>query len=370
MSGEIIPQQPITTSTILKEIELEVRLQLQNESFKEFKASDEFEHFLLTKVIEQSQNNNPVNDQSPHNSPHQSETVSSSRSDKSNSSIGSPQSSNFFSKIFKKKSTTSTAVQEPKSDESITDDETSVGSGESEYIYNPQNPNDITFVENLQIRKWSNQQVINFFKFKLDLPEYTDALKKNEIKGIDLSLLKKEDTPDQAADKIDTSDLQKKVDALYKKIKMVKLGHKKKLQREVNEAIIAYQKKQQKSNKISSLERPRKVSDSILPKSQISTSMDADLTTIIIKLWILPMDQKRVFTVKRCIKLDRLKTIILKEVSDIVEKKFPSENPTLLMNNRVIKTSKGDSLTSNEKLYQYLCSESTSSQFVTLKIEF
>ena len=365
MSSSPREEMELTNLNLLKEVELEVRLQLQNESFKEFKTSDEFEHFVLTKVIEQSQNNNPVNT---------SHIASPTITIQNGSLSQSPnQSGGFLSRLFKKKEKPDTA--------SPTDEDSSYDSSDdsSNSRSSTSDESDMNFLDSKPLRKWTTQQTISFFKYRLELPEYIDVIKKNDIKGLDIRILKKED---EETNEINQAEQQKKVDQLFKKLKMIKLGHKKKLQREVNETINQYYKKQNKVNNpvtlpLKSIERQK----STLSRQNSLSSFDhvskpntalidesLRMETLIIKLSMTPINEKRVFTVKRGIKLERLKSTIIKEINDVLEKK--NIDVASFFETRVIRTfPQGEPLQTNEKLNQYLTLASSNSQFASMRIE-
>ncbi|KAG2377546.1 hypothetical protein C9374_009062 [Naegleria lovaniensis] len=474
------------TSQMFKELEFEVRLQLQNESFKEFKASDEFEHFVLTKVIEQSLNHKPnsftlssshssssyqekqpdvsrssnnknISSEAGDSSPSGISTNSSSSSVSSSSSsttvLTSSPSNGFFSKLFKRKeskqhspSSSPTILGSP----SAKNNSSSYGreiSGDSIILeddsFNAEEDHDnlLTFIETVPLRRWTSQQTIAFFQLKLELPEYVDQIKKHDIKGTDLRILKKEvfehrdpnhDEPSSSSNIpfIHTSNSnnnnnstnlssrqeisedfqpphlelqQKKMEQLYKKLKMVKLGHKKKLIREVNQVLTRYYLNKQKQGNHArtitststspssltptmdvhhhrskrSLSQPQEL---VLSKSPLDSSSLTDIQsapTVIIKLTILPLNQKRVFTVKSLITMDQFKECILREISDLLESKDVENSK--FFENRPILSSKGATIHSNEELKEFLSqyittdtrkvSSNSTSPFAHIKIE-
>ncbi|KAF0983567.1 hypothetical protein FDP41_010632 [Naegleria fowleri] len=457
-------------SHCFKELELEVRLQLQNESFKEFKASDEFEHFVLTKVIEQSMNHQPP--AYPSSYVAETDSLSSSPSSSSGNMSSSPTSNNyssnrnpsttsssagFFAKLFKRKegknnsnlgehspTNNITLIAGSYSPQTTSSSNTSRSSGDSwnSALFEGGQPvqedlQSLEFMENVPLRRWTTQQTIAFFQFKLELPEYTDQIKKHEIKGMDLRVLKKENdhrsgnnsllestssmnnsspiipssssfSSSYALSSSPTNNLsqqeadehhliqQKKIDQLYKKLKMAKLGHKKKLMREVNEVLTKYYKQQQ-LNLQQSQQQSQQQAQRMSPSSSSLSSLSPQLTdqypqrakrslsqpqelvaktghsetdslnpqcTVIIKLTILPLNQKRVFTVKSHITMDQLKQCILKEISDLLEMRgIDKSSYGSFFEHRSILSNKDEVIQSNEELREFL-----SQKFMTSEI--
>ncbi|KAL9657632.1 hypothetical protein ABK040_012755 [Willaertia magna] len=371
---------------IFKPIVTEIKHQLQTESFSEFKNSDEFEQFVLTKVIEFSSKSNPTST---------SNTTTNSTTSLSNE--GKLQSSkSFFSRLFRRQKSDSETVFKQLSKSSSTlpssstlsskidkkveeddgydsddeeEDKKKINDNTGKSISITSSKRDISFIEQVAMRRWSAQQTADFFEYKLELPQYVPIILKQDIKGFDLRVLKREmndDDDDQQL--IGESEKQKKMEQLFKRLKMVKLGHKKKLQRVINNEVLQkyYNKQyiQRETNKaLESVQKSKSWSAThVMNLGKRNSTKILLMDRVIIKLCDETTLEKRLFTVKKGVSLTQLRQKILKEMFCISK-----EEAIVAPFTRTIQTAQGNFIKTDEDLHHYLLI-TPPHQFATLRL--